>query len=260
MPQNRLNRCMERDPYINDFTACSIKGCISQFIQQSACWTPEGAKQVSQCLHLWLWSCPERFTTWMCVHEVCLPSFIASGFSCFPFQSCERMESSALDGSDIVSQPSNAVFSRFHGIIFEGNRPIISQRESHDMWLDLTDGKLDLAYKQQFSWKWLKRCAISQLHRYYERDVRQLSVGYGQSIACGSKLPKPGPGGHCRTAGNGNSQFSSCIKLNSAQLQFRQPGSDRHSQTFLQDRSRESRFSPLARVTSLMLSQSTDMR
>ena len=38
---------MITDPYIYDFTACPIKRRISQFIQQSACWTPEGAKQHS---------------------------------------------------------------------------------------------------------------------------------------------------------------------------------------------------------------------
>lgn len=55
------------------------------------------------------------------------------------------MESTAFDGSDIVSQPSNAVFSLFHSIFFEGNRPSVSERESHDVSLDQTDGKLDLA-------------------------------------------------------------------------------------------------------------------
>ena len=66
----------------------------------------------------------------------CSPSFIASGLSCFAFQSSERVKPAVFDGSDIVSQPGDAVFCLFHGVIFECNRPVVPQHQSHFAWLD----------------------------------------------------------------------------------------------------------------------------
>ena len=75
----------------------------------------------------------------------CSPGFVAGGFPCFSFQTCEWVKPAVLDGGNIVAQPSYAIFSLLHSIFPKRNRPVVSQRESHVAQFDRVDQKLDLA-------------------------------------------------------------------------------------------------------------------